>query len=288
MNTQNSSIESAGTRFPRLFLAHGAPDLVTADIPARKFLTDAGQRIQKPAGIVVISAHWCSGELQITGSSNHETIHDFNGFPNHLYQLFYKAHGAEWLNNKLVDTLDAAGYTASPGSRKGLDHGAWVPLSLMFPEADVPIVQLSLLKTASPKFHFEVGQSLEKLRSEGILVIGSGGLVHNLGSLKSEGLPPDHWANSFDSWLYEKIFDRDLESLFNYEKTSEFGSYAHPTSEHLMPLFVSMGAGNSDWRPHRIHHSFSYGNLSMASYSFGAPQNIFSNETPSAFEQHAA
>lgn len=256
------------TTQPSLFIAHGAPDLLISDIPARSFLNDLGSRLSKPRGIVVISAHWTSADLQMTDVSAQQTIHDFHGFPAELYDIEYKASGDNWLNESLSSALGEAGYPVRTGSRLGLDHGAWVPLQLMYPKADIPVIQLSLLESEIPEEHFKIGQALTGLREQGILILASGGLVHNLGALKSEGLPPDEWALSFDNGLFEHLQSRDLHALFNYATDSEHAKMAHPTDEHLMPLFVAIGAGWSEGVTKKIHHSFSYGNLSMTSYAF--------------------
>ena len=253
---------------PSLFVGHGAPDLIFSDIPARHFLQNLGQQLSAPRGVVVVSAHWITSELQITGSSALETIHDFYGWPSELYQVQYSASGDTWLTDKLTDALYAAGFPVHSGQRKGLDHGAWVPLSLMFPKAEIPIIQLSLMQSASPEQHFQIGQALHGLRQEGVLILGSGGLVHNLKKLRPEGSPAEEWAQAFDQWLYERMVHRVLEVLFRYASIEKHAQMAHPSDEHLVPLFLSMGAGWSGGQAHRIHQSYSYGNLSMAAYAF--------------------
>ena len=264
-----TSAQTELTKQVSLFVAHGAPDLILSDIPAHKFLQETGLRLPRPRGIVVISAHWSTSDLQMTGPSALETIHDYSGWPAKLYDIEYRASGAGWLNDRLASALDKAGHSIRMGSRMGLDHGAWVPLSLMYPKADIPIVQLSLLDFSSPEQHFIIGQALDGLRHDGVLILGSGGLVHNLDSLLPEGSPPANWAQSFDEWLFDRLESRSLQKLFNFTSESELAHLAHPTNEHLMPLFVSMGAGWSDGFSRRVHQSFSYGNLSMTSYAFG-------------------
>ena len=259
---------------PSLFVGHGAPDIVISDIPAHNFLRETGLRLSGPRGIVVVSAHWSSSDLQMTAPFALETIHDFSGWPSELYDIEYPASGAGWLNDRVIKTLEGEGYPVRIGSRPGLDHGAWVPLLLMFPKADIPVVQLSLLHSASPEQHFRIGQALEGLRKEGVMILCSGGLVHNLRSLKAEGSPPENWAQTFDDWLFEQLQSRALEDLFNYDRKAENARQSHPTDEHLMPLFVSMGAGWSDGYSQQIHHSFSYGNLSMTAYAFASPETL--------------
>ena len=266
-----NDIRTRITKQPSLFVGHGAPDLLITDIPARRFLAEAGSGSPTPRGIVVVSAHWQTPDLQMTKPSVQTTIHDFSGWPAELYDIEYPAVGADWLNRHLTRALDRAGYPVREGSRPGLDHGAWVPLSLMYPRADIPVVQLSLLHGASPEQHFRIGQALDGLRQEGVMILGSGGLVHNLRALKPEGSPTDDWARSFDTWLLERLQSRALRALLDVYSEAEQVRMAHPTDEHLMPLFVSMGAGWADGHTRPIHRSFSYGNLSMASYAFAPP-----------------
>lgn len=260
--------QTQSTPLPSLFVGHGAPDLLISDIPAGDFLSELGSRLIRPRGIVVISAHWSTSDLQMTAPTTLQTIHDFNGWPSELYDIEYPASGAEWLNTQLAEALAETNYPVCIGSRQGLDHGAWVPLSLMYPDADIPIVQLSLLKEASPEQHFKIGQALDTLRHNGVLILGSGGLVHNLRSLKPEGSSAENWAQSFDNWLFEQLEARELQALFSFANKAQYAQRAHPTDEHLMPLFVSMGAGWSDGQSYQVHQSFSYGNLSMTSYAF--------------------
>jgi 4,5-DOPA dioxygenase extradiol len=253
---------------PGLFVSHGAPDLVRTDIPARRFLRSLGSALPKPRAILVISAHWLTPQLQITGAGRLETIHDYYGWPADLYEIEYPAKGAGWLHDDLLDLLNDAGWPATTGARPGLDHGAWVPLSLMYPDGGIPVVQLSLLRTDDPEAHFRVGRTLSALRAQGVLVMGSGGAVHNLRRLKPDGQPPETWARDFDDWLADRLLQRDLQSLFAFYGKAPHAQTAHPTLEHLMPLFVAMGAGWDDGTVHRIHGGFSYGNLGMACYAF--------------------
>ncbi|MGD8843283.1 MAG: class III extradiol ring-cleavage dioxygenase [Gammaproteobacteria bacterium] len=251
-----------------LFVAHGAPDLVLSDIPARRFLRSLGRSLARPRAIVVVSAHWVAPELQITPAARLETLHDYYGWQAELYDIDYRAQGADWLSRRVVEVLAGAGYPVTTGARPGLDHGAWVPLLLMYPEGVVPVVQLSLLQAADPEWHFRVGQALDVLCGEGVLVIGSGGAVHNPRRLRPTGSVPDAWARAFDDWLCDRLMQRDLQQLFDFSRVAPHAGLAHPSVEHLMPLFVAMGAGWSDGRVQRLHHSFSYGNLSMACYAF--------------------
>ncbi|GAB4349530.1 MAG: class III extradiol ring-cleavage dioxygenase [Gammaproteobacteria bacterium] len=261
----------AGGALPGLFVSHGAPDLLLSHLPARRFFVEVGKRLARPRGIVAVSAHWLTPSLQATAPAPLETIHDFHGWPAPLYEMEYQATGAAWLNEALAEALEGAGFSLAGASRQGLDHGAWVPLSLMYPGADIPVAQLSLLNGASPEEHFRIGEALARLRRAGILVLGSGGVVHNLRAMAPEGTPPEAWARSFDEWIWDRLRSRELHALFRFAEKAEYAAEAHPTDEHLMPLFLAMGTGWSEGGVRRIHHGFSYGNISMAAYAFGSP-----------------
>lgn len=254
---------------PSLFIGHGSPTLVMDDVPARNFLRELGPVLPAVKGVLVVSAHWRADALRLTSSPELETIHDFHGFPDELYEIAYPAKTAPWLLQAAEEALRNSGHEVTADDQWGLDHGAWVPLSLMYPETDKPMAQLTLLEKASPEELFNIGQALAPLRQQGVLVIGSGGAVHNLKTIDLDNGPTPDWAGAFDDWLYEKLNTRDLGALFDILNTAPHVDQAHPTTEHLLPLFVAMGAGWHEGTTQRIHHSFTYGSLSMANYSFG-------------------
>ena len=259
---------------PSLFVSHGAPDLVVSGHRAAQFLTELGQALPRPEAILIVSAHWERPGLAITTNPAPSTIHDFMGWPSELYEVRYPATGAPWLSGEVSDLLANAGLTVTPDPHRGFDHGAWVPLHLAFPSANIPVAQLSLVRGASAREHFEIGLALAPLREEGVLIIGSGSAVHNLRMLAPEGTSPPDWATAFDVWLAEAIARRDLADLCAFPERPKEARLAHPTPEHLLPLFVALGAGWAANRSSRLHQSWSYGSLSMSAYAFGAKLSV--------------
>jgi len=257
------------TALPSLFLSHGAPDLPLSDHPAKRFLAGLSSQLPQPKSILVISAHWQAEVPTLTTAARPETIYDFSGFPQPLYSLKYPAESDVELIEQAKALLEGAGMPVGQDPRRGYDHGTWVPLLLAYGDADIPVVQLSLQHSGSARRHFEIGQALSPLRQKGVLIIGSGAAVHNLGTMMPEGTPAPNWAIEFEQWLDDNIQARNLDLLLEFPKTPEEARQAHPTPEHLMPIFVAMGAGWSGGHASRLHHSYSYGSISMACYAFG-------------------
>jgi len=257
---------------PSLFVSHGAPDLVLSGHPAARFIARLGEALPRPRAILMISAHWERPEAAITTAAAPATIHDFSGWPRELYALRYPAPGAPWLAERVRALLAARAVPLAEDPARGLDHGAWVPLSLAWPHADVPVVQLSLLQNGDAAQHFALGRALAPLRDEGVLVLGSGSAVHNLGALAPEGTPPPAWALAFDGWLAKAVAERDLAALSAFPAFPREARLAHPTPEHLLPLFVAMGAGWDGGEHALLHRSWSYGALSMAAHAFGGTE----------------
>lgn len=243
--------------FPSLFISHGSPMLALTPTPAHDFLRELGQSFS-PKAIVVISAHWASERLLVSTSVRPETIHDFGGFPRELYECQYPAPGDPELALRLARKLNAV-----PVER-GLDHGAWVPLSLMFPAADVPVVSLSLPTTWSSQALMELGEKLSMLREEDVLIVGSGSLTHNLAEMQAEGTPMPAWVGEFTDWIHEKLTRGERDALLAWE-TAPQARRNHPTPEHFQPLLVALGAGGE---ASRLHHSVEHGVLAMDVYAF--------------------
>lgn len=255
---------------PPLFVSHGAPDLVLADIPAARFLRTLFKERPHPEGIVIVSAHWQSRELAVTTSSKLGTIYDFSRFARDLYEISYPAKSSAWLGAKIKDQIKGADLTLREDQRRGLDHGAWAPLCLMFPDASIPIVQLSLKRGMSAVELFELGQQFSPLADENILIMGSGASVHNLWSLGREGSKAPQWAEGFEAWTNKVLNNRDWRALCRFNE-AEFWAQAHPTPEHFLPLIFSAGAGQLQSKgviARRLHHSFSYGSIGMSSWEF--------------------
>ncbi len=258
-----------------LFVSHGAPTLVLDDVPARHALAELFAPSSKPAAIVVASAHWTTRAPRVDSSSTPRTIHDFSGFAPELYRVRYPAPGAPQLAARVVDALRSAGFEAELESR-GLDHGAWVPLKLAAPLADVPVFQLSLQPHLGAAHHFKLGQALAPLAYDDVLVLGSGSATHNLGELARPDAPPPAWVREFDEWLDATLARGDVKALVDYRVRAPHAARNHPTEEHFFPLLVALGAAGPTPRPRKLHSSFTFGVLSMAAFAFeGQPSRKF-------------
>lgn len=251
---------------PSLFIAHGAPDLPFSGTPARGFIENLGARFPNLRAILIVSAHWEARVPTIGTAPAPQTVHDFGGFDERLYDLLYPARTSPGVILELVAALTTAGIAFSEDPRRGYDHGVWIPLMLAFPKADVPVVQLSLRHGASVAENLALGAALAPLREKGVLIIGSGAIVHNLRALAREGSPAPDWARAVDDGIVAAVESGDPDSLLNFPQ-SQLGRIAHPTPEHLMPLFVAWGAAGG--RGRAMHRSFSWGSISMTSFAFG-------------------
>jgi len=235
--------------------------------PYARSLAEFGKSVA-PAAIVVISAHWEEPGIQIAAGAHPPLIYDFGGFPQELYQITYDAPGSPSLAAEIAARLKQAGFAAGLDRRRGWDHGVWVPLRLMFPDAHIPVVEISLPMQWSPSELYKVGQALSAFRQEGVLVMGSGGIVHNLRMMnwREKGAPQEPWASDFQQWVRNRIEKHDLEELFAYEKAAPNASWAVPTPEHFMPLFPVLGAAGRSAKLLPIFEGIEYANMSMFSF----------------------
>ncbi|MFC4351219.1 DODA-type extradiol aromatic ring-opening family dioxygenase [Fodinicurvata halophila] len=253
-----------------LFVSHGAPTLpLEDDNPAREFLRALGRDLRKgtpPNGILVISAHWETEAPTVSLAEQPETIHDFHGFPEALYRMDYPVPGAPLLARRVQALLKSKGMQVESDPSRGLDHGAWVPLNEMFPEARIPVTQLSVMPGQSASAHYAIGEALQPLKEEGILILASGGAVHNLMQYRRDPVNVADWARSFDDYLAECVTAGDVQGLLDPVSHPEIAK-AHPTDEHFLPFFVALGAAG-DKKGDVLHRSFSHGSLSMASYGW--------------------
>jgi 4,5-DOPA dioxygenase extradiol len=255
---------------PTLFISHGSPMLALRESSARDFLATLGSALPRPAAIVVASGHWETEHPEVNAVAVNDTIHDFYGFPPALYAMRYPAPGSAELAERVAGLLREAGMAASLDHARGLDHGAWVPLSLMYPEHDIPVLQLSLQSYLGPGHHLHLGRALTALRAENVLVIGSGGLTHNLGRPRSpdQNAPPPPDIVAFSDWMDQALIEGRIDDLVAYRRKAPFAAVQHPTEEHLLPLFVAFGAAGDAPRAERLHDSTSYGTLRMDTYAF--------------------
>jgi 4,5-DOPA dioxygenase extradiol len=261
----------AMSQLPTLFLSHGSPMLALQDSPARRFLQGLGKSLERPQSIVMVSAHWeTRGGPAVSLAERPETIHDFGGFPRALFEVQYPAPGAPEAARRAAALLEESGIAVGSSAERGLDHGAWVPLKLMYPEADIPVTQLSVVRGAGPAEHERLGLALAELRKEGVLVVGSGSLTHNLYEFRGQHIdaPVPHWVNDFEVWMKARLESSDRAALLDYRQAAPFAAQNHPTEEHLLPLFVAMGAAGPDARADQLHASFEHGVLAMDAYAF--------------------
>lgn len=246
--------------------------LAIEDSEARRFLQNLPSLLpERPTAILMVSAHWERLRPAVNAPPRNETIHDFGGFPPELYKLSYPAPPSEALAKRVAQLLAEGGLPTDIDTRRGLDHGAWVPLMLAWPDADIPVVQLSVQTRLGPEYHYKLGQLLAPLRSEGVLVIGSGSFTHDLASFFTSGgqidAPELDWVHSFAEWMSAALKERRIEDLLNYRALAPEAAHNHPTEEHLLPLYVALGAGPS--KVGRLHSSTTYGMLRMDAFAFG-------------------
>lgn len=257
-------------QIPVLFISHGAPDLPLRPSATRDFLMRLGQQLEKPTAILVISAHWNTTDPIVSAAAQPETIHDFSGFPSALYRLNYPAPGAPLLAQQIDRLLMESGFVSEVVTNRGLDHGAWEPLMLMYPDADIPVTQLSIQPRQDPAYHLRLGQAIAPLRSTGVLILASGTATHNLreiGGRDDDAIPPA-WVSEFANWLNHTVIAGDRSALIDYQRLAPYAQRNHPTPEHLLPLFVAIGASGEDSKATQLQSSYSYGVLSMAAFSF--------------------
>ncbi len=255
---------------PSLFVSHGAPTLALNPGKTGVALADLGQRLPRPKAILVLSAHWDSARPLVSAATLPETIHDFGGFPRALYQMTYPAPGAPDLAKRVLGLLAHAGLAPESDPRRGLDHGAWVPLRYLYPAADVPVTQLSIQARQDPRYHYALGQGLRPLAQEGVLVLGSGAMTHNLGEVRFDqaARASEPYVEAFRHWFLDRLAAGDLDSLLDYRRLAPEARRAHPSDEHLLPLFAALGAGGGEARVERVVDEITYGVLAMDSYLF--------------------
>jgi 4,5-DOPA dioxygenase extradiol len=254
---------------PVVFISHGSPMVAIQRGPYQDALAKFGREV-RPRAIVAISAHWGSGKtIGITGSEQHETVHDFGGFPPALYELNYNPPGSPELASQIAGLLHEGGWNPAIKNERGLDHGVWIPLRLMYPEADRPVVAMSVPLQLTAEELYRVGQALAPLGAEGALILGSGGVVHNLRLVHFEDIrhPVDFWAAEFDAWFRDAVEQERLDDLFNFRSKAPHARLAVPTFEHLAPVFVVLGAASGSRSVSTIYEGFEYGNISLRSFA---------------------
>lgn len=255
---------------PTLFLSHGSPMHALQPGAVRGVWEGIARDLPRPKAILIASAHWETDLPMVTGTAKPETIHDFYGFPKPLYEIQYPAKGAPELASRAVGLLNQSGLKAKADPVRGLDHGAWSPLLYMYPKADVPVVQVAVQTALGPRHHLELGRALAPLAREGVLIIGSGHMTHNLRDRNRDenAVGPASYAREFQGWVKDRIDAKDLDALVDYRAQNPHGVRAHPTDEHFLPLYVALGAAGPDYRAERLHDAIEMGTLAMDAYRF--------------------
>lgn len=258
------------SEMPTLFVSHGAPTLIITPGAAREFLSGLGGQLPRPKAILTVSAHWETGAPSVSKVRAPETIYDFYGFPRELYSIRYPAQGAPELAARVASLLDSAGFEASQDPQRGLDHGAWVPMALMYPDADIPVTQLSIQTHLGAEHHYRVGQALSPLREEGVLILASGSATHNLSEFRrfQYDSPPPAWVTEFQDWLAEHAEAGDVEDLVHYRERAPHAVRNHPTEDHMVPFFTALGAAGLQPKAQRIHTSTTFGIIGMDCFRF--------------------
>jgi 4,5-DOPA dioxygenase extradiol len=261
LNPNNYAIQ------PAVFVSHGSPMTALENGSYAQALAAFGESVN-PRAILVISAHWEESAIRIASGARPELIYDFGGFPRALYGLKYEAPGLPELASEVAATIKRTGFQAELDPKRGWDHGVWVPMRLMFPEARIPIVEISLRMTP-PQQLCKLGDALGGFRAKGVLVLGSGGIVHNLRMMnwRDKNAPVDDWAREFQNWVRDRIERRELATLLDYERQAPHAARAVPTPEHFAPLFPVLGSAGAAAKLHPIFEGIEHANMSMFTFA---------------------
>ncbi len=265
---------------PALFVGHGNPMLSISDNQYTRSWAELGKSLPRPRAILAISAHWYVSETQVTAMPLPRTIHDFYGFPDELFQVDYPAAGSSELAQQVADLL-------LPNEIKldqqwGLDHGTWSVLRHMYPQAQIPVVQLSLDLSKSPEEHFRLGQKLKALRREGVLILASGNIVHNIQGFnwRQPDITPPGWASEFEGWVRDRILSGRAEQLIDYQSTGKMAMLAAPTPDHYLPLLYLAALGRQEDRTSFPVEGFDGGTMSMLTVLVEDSQEHLAEVTP--------
>lgn len=260
------------SRTPVLFVSHGAPTFALEPGRLGPRLVAAGEQLARPRAVLVVSPHWMTrGVVRVATTAAPETVHDFGGFDPALYRIQYPAAGHPELAARTIDLLREAGWPVEADAAQGLDHGAWVPIRFLYPRADVPVFQVSLPAGIDAAQAYALGQALAPLRDEGVLVVGSGSMTHNLYEFRMTGDGQEaDYAREFAAWVRQAVEARDDARLQRTLEIAPHAKRAHPTTEHFLPLLVAAGAAAGEHEVQTLEGGITYGVLSMDSYLFGA------------------
>ena len=260
---------------PTLFVSHGGPNIVTDPSEVRDYLTDLSSMVGRPKAIVIASAHFETDGAVVVTDPAPEMIYDFGGFAPELYEMVYPAPGEPELAMRIAHMIADAGIETRVAPKRGYDHGAWTVMKLAFPEADIPIVQVSIDPNRDASYHYALGRALAPLREEGVLIVGSGHITHNLRAVfgvMRGGHEPDPAMSkavaAFTDWFAGEFAEDDREAILDWKARAPFVRENHPTDEHLMPLFFAYGAAGDKARPERAHDSRQFGFFAFDSWLF--------------------
>ncbi len=265
---------SSSSRMPSIFISHGAPNIVLSDLPAKQFLQIMAADLPRPKAIVVISAHFEHEGVAVVTDANPPMIYDFGGFEAELYKLVYAAPGSPEVAEQAIALLTKAGLNPARVAKRGYDHGTWNPLILAYPTADIPVVVVSVDPTKDARHHYAIGQALAPLANEGVLIVGSGHITHNLRGFFQRGRDAkfdamiDNASAEFVAWIYDRVSNGDVEALLDWETQAPFAKENHPEAEHFMPFFAALGAGGEQAVGMRLHHSLQSGFFAYDHYAF--------------------
>ncbi len=253
----------SSTPAPLLFISHGAPTFALDGGVLGAQLTALGKQLTDVKALLIISPHWQTEILEVMTTSQPETIHDFYGFPQPLYELSYPALGMPSLALQTIQLLKNKGFEVKENPTRGLDHGAWTPLIHLLPDVNLPVFQVSLPHSFDPRDAYHLGQAISSLRSDGVLILCSGSMTHNLGDLRLGAQGDLPYVQKFSDWVKQAIIEDRLEALFNYRQMAPDGVRAHPTEEHFLPLFIALGSRLKDDQLQMLDGGVSYGILAM-------------------------
>ena len=254
-----------------IFVSHGSPMLPLEPGTAAPMLRTLADEFSRPAAVLAFSPHWMARDPTVGASSRPATLHDFGGFDPALYKLRYEPPGSPELAKRVLALLQTGGWRATLDPNRGLDHGVWVPLSILLPQADVPVVPLAMPWPLDAADAHRLGQALRSLPDEGVLLLATGSLTHNLGEFDPASAtdePPQPYVLAFVDWMRQAIDRGDTEALLDYRRQAPYAVRAHPTDEHLLPLFWALGAARDDAKPHHFSGGVHYGMLSMDAWMF--------------------
>ena len=254
------------SKSPVLFVSHGAPTFALEPGAVGPLLTHFGRQLSDVNAVLMVSPHWETTEVEVTTGSNLATIHDFYGFPKPLYDIQYPAQGSPAFALKALQLLNEGGIPSRPDPSRGLDHGAWVPMTYLSPDASLPVFQVSMPRSLNPAQAYRMGQLLAPLREQGVMIVGSGSLTHNLADFRLGLREPQPYVTDFVDWVREAVRKNAVDQVLDYRELAPCAARAHPTEDHFLPLLVALGA-------HDAHDMFSvleggvrYGFLSMDTF----------------------